>query len=67
LKLEASREQAISVLGHSIDPQRSPTFRSGKVGGWREHFTPEITALFKQEASDLLVQLGYEKDMDWQP
>jgi hypothetical protein len=67
LKLTASREQAIAVLSQSIDPQRSPTFRRGRVGGWKEHFTPEIAALFKQEAGDLLTRLGYEKDTDWQP
>ena len=52
-------------LANSIDPQRSPTFRSGKVGGWRAQFTPEHIQLFKEVAGDLLVRLGYEQDDDW--
>jgi hypothetical protein len=31
----ASREESIRLLDSSIDPGRSPTFRSGKAGGWR--------------------------------
>jgi len=57
--------QAIQTLAAAIDPQRSPTFRSGKVGGWREHFTPQHKELFKQVAGELLIALGYEKDLDW--
>lgn len=59
------RRKAVEVLTTAIDPQRSPTFRSGKVGGWREHFTPEHKQLFKHYAGDLLVKLDYEKDLDW--
>jgi len=32
------RAEALRMLEKSIDPQRSPTFRSGKSGGWREVF-----------------------------
>lgn len=63
--LEVDRESAGQLLLDSIDPGRSPTFRSGKTGGWRQHFTPEITALFKNTAGELLIQLGYEDDDDW--
>jgi hypothetical protein len=59
------RERALEVLAASIDPRRSPTFRSGKTGGWRGQFTPEHKRLFKDVAGDLLVQLGYETDNDW--
>ena len=59
------REQAVNILSAKIDPERSPTFRSGKVGGWKEHFTPAIKDQFKQVTGDLLVRLGYEKDQDW--
>lgn len=59
------RQRALEVLAASIDPQRSPTFRSGKTGGWRGQFTPEHKRLFKDVAGDLLVRLGYEKDNDW--
>jgi len=59
------REQAVQLLAGNIDPESSPTFRSGKVGGWQEHFTPAIKDLFKQVTGDMLVRLGYEKDQDW--
>lgn len=63
--LEVSRDQAIAVLARSIDPQRSPTFRSGQVGAWRSQFTPELSRLFKEVAGELLIDLGYETDYDW--
>src|SRR5690349_18387444 len=59
------RKKAMSVLVQAIQPRKSRTFRSGKAGGWREHFTPEYKSLFKDIAGDLLVRLGYEKDNDW--
>jgi hypothetical protein len=58
-------DSALDRLARRIDPARSPTFRSGKIGGWREHFTPGITELFKQVAGDLLIKLGYEEDFHW--
>jgi len=59
------RPDAIRILSDSINPQKSPTFRSGKVGGWRGEFTEEHKRLFKETAGDLLVQLGYEENADW--
>jgi len=59
------REAAVQALAASIDPQRSPTFRSGKVGGWQAKFSPETKSLFKEVGGDLLIRLGYEQDLDW--
>jgi sulfotransferase 6B1 len=59
------REKALSTLVKAIQPRKSHTFRSGKAGGWREHFMEEHKNLFKDVAGDLLVRLGYEKDNDW--
>ncbi|MGD8455344.1 MAG: sulfotransferase domain-containing protein [Anaerolineales bacterium] len=64
-RYDCDRESAVKLLADSIDPQRSPTFRSGKIGGWREHFTPAHKKLFNQYAGDLLVKLGYESGLDW--
>jgi hypothetical protein len=58
-QLAVERQAAIQVLDQSIDPSRSPTFRSGKAGGWRSSFTPEHETLFAQVAGDLLSILGY--------
>jgi hypothetical protein len=64
-KIPTAREKALSILANAIQPQKSHTFRSGKTGGWREHFAEEHKNLFKDVAGDLLVRLGYEKNNDW--
>ena len=64
-KIPTPREKAVSILAGSIQPSKSHTFRSGKTGGWREHFNAEHRKLFKDVAGDLLVRLGYEESNDW--
>jgi hypothetical protein len=64
-QIPAPREKALSVLVEAIRPAKSRTFRSGKTGGWRDHFTDEHKKLFKDVAGDLLVRLGYEKNNNW--
>jgi len=63
--LPASREQVLEALESSINPARSPTFRSGKTGEWKKHFKEEHQRAFKEVAGDLLIRLGYEKDNHW--
>lgn len=60
-----SMQAAIESLESHINPQKSPTFRSGKVGGWKESFSPLHIQLFKQVSADLLQRLGYETDNGW--
>jgi hypothetical protein len=62
---EKPQADALDILERAIDPKQSPTFRSGKVGGWKNNFKPEHKQLFKEVTGDLLVRLGYEEDMDW--
>lgn len=64
-KIPTPREKALPVLVEAIQPKKSHTFRSGKTGGWTQHFTEEHKKLFKEVAGDLLVRLGYEKSNDW--
>lgn len=64
-KIPTPRERALATLAEAIQPKKSHTFRSGKTGGWGEHFTDDHKKLFKDVAGDLLVRLGYEKDNDW--
>jgi hypothetical protein len=64
-KIPTPREKALAVLAEAIQPRKSHTFRSGKTGGWREHFTEGHKKLFKEVAGDLLVRLGYEDNNDW--
>lgn len=64
-KIPTSRDKALSILVDAIQPKKSHTFRSGKTGGWTQHFTEEHKKLFKDVAGDLLIRLGYEKNNDW--
>jgi len=63
--LPASRQVILDALETSINPQRSPTFRSGKTGEWKKYFKDEHKRIFKDVAGDLLIRLGYEKDYHW--
>ncbi|MDQ2693448.1 MAG: sulfotransferase domain-containing protein [Chloroflexota bacterium] len=63
--LQTPREQILEALESSINPGRSPTFRSGKTGEWKKYFTEEHKKIFKDAGGDLLVRLGYENGNDW--
>jgi len=41
------------------------TFVKGQIGSWKKSFTPEHKAAFKRVAGQLLIDLGYEKDLNW--
>ncbi|GAB4523841.1 MAG: hypothetical protein Fur0018_06910 [Anaerolineales bacterium] len=62
---QPAREESLRALHAAIQPRKSGTYRKGKPGGWREHFTEANKAIFKEEAGDLLIRLGYEKDTNW--
>lgn len=64
-QLTSPRAQALDILDSVIIPEKSPTYRSGTIGKWRESFTQEHKTIFKQIAGDLLIRLGYENDHDW--
>ena len=64
-KANCERETGIRILGEGINPQASPTFRSGKAGGWQAAFTDEHKRLFKEVSGDLLIRLGYVENADW--
>lgn len=65
LGMKCSSEQALQVSRALFG--QSWTFREGKIGSWKEHFTPEVKALFKATpgACQLLKDLGYEADDNW--
>jgi hypothetical protein len=65
LPLQVGIQAAARTVISRLDPQRSPTFRTGKSGGWRKAFTEEHKHLFKEVAGDLLIRLGYEINSDW--
>jgi hypothetical protein len=43
----------------------SSFYRKGVAGDWKNHFTEEDRRVFKEEAGELLIRLGYEDDLDW--
>lgn len=57
--------RAILGMTRSVDPSRSKTFRQGKSGEWRRHFSEKHVELFKHHGGPLLMILGYEVDADW--
>jgi len=63
--LHTPRQLILESLESSINPKKSPTFRSGKTGEWKKYFTDEHKKIFKDVAGDLLIKLGYEKDDNW--
>lgn len=46
-----------------IDPNSNK--RKGIPGDWRNHYTPECSALFHQAFGDVLIDVGYEKNDAW--
>tara|TARA_B110000037_G_scaffold223105_1_gene302196 strand:+ start:10246 stop:11094 length:849 start_codon:yes stop_codon:yes gene_type:complete len=49
-----------------IQPEKSHTYRrGGGVSNWQKRFSPEHKELFKEVAGNLLIELGYEKDLSW--
>lgn len=41
------------------------TARSGKIGGWKAYFNDQHIAKFKDIAGQLLIDCGYESDLNW--
>lgn len=43
-----------------------PTFNAGQIGSWRKYFKEEHKILFKTVAGQLLIDLGYENNLNWE-
>ncbi len=41
------------------------TFKQGQIASWKRHFSKDNKALFKRIAGQLLIDLGYETDLNW--
>jgi lipopolysaccharide transport system ATP-binding protein len=39
--------------------------RQGAPGNWRKHFTPRVTEVFAARFGQLLIDTGYEQDLEW--
>ena len=40
-------------------------YRKGIAGDWKNYFTERDKEIYKEEAGELLIRLGYERDLDW--
>lgn len=60
----AQFENAVKEMtAFSYETHRSPTFRRGVTGGWREAFKPEHIEAFKDAGGcEALAAMGYEED-----
>lgn len=65
LPLQADQGLLLESLTMSIDPSKSPTYRSGKTGEWKKRFTDTHKKIFKEVAGELLIRLGYEENNNW--
>jgi Sulfotransferase domain len=43
----------------------SSFYRKGVAGDWPNYFTERDKEIYKEEAGELLIRLGYERDLDW--
>ena len=64
LSIKVDDGQLDFIAEHAFS-RNARTFRKGLIGDWKNHFTEEHKAAFKACAGQYLVQMGYEKDLDW--
>ena len=69
IELEADRSRIEEEFAsRKMNPSESHTFRKGQGGGigkWKEVFTEYNKKVFKEEAGELLKDMGYEIDGKW--
>jgi len=64
--LENYKEEFIEEFSFKNMKKRSPLhLRKGKVGDWKNFFTEKHKEIFKEIAGKTLIELGYEKNLDW--
>lgn len=52
-------------LDKNVGLRTISTARKGIIGDWKNYFTDAHKKKFKAIAGDLLIELGYEKDLNW--
>ncbi len=62
---EINEDEFVKKALMNINPEHSHTFRTGKSGNWKHIFTESHKDLMKKMAGNLLIELGYEKDLNW--
>jgi sulfotransferase 6B1 len=52
-------------LSFAVLPGQRSTLRSGSIGKWRDELDAEHVTVLKDRIGELLVELGYELDLEW--
>jgi hypothetical protein len=63
--VEAASFERLSEGREQGQEDTSSFYRKGVAGDWKNHFTERDKRIFKKEAGELLIELGYERDLDW--
>lgn len=63
--IEENTFEKLSEGRSSGEESSGAFFRKGISGDWKNVFTGRDKEIFKEEAGELLVELGYEKDLSW--
>src|SRR5215203_5415770 len=63
--VEAASFEQLSGGRTQGEEASSSFYRKGIAGDWRNYFSEEDRRVFKEEAGELLIRLGYEEDLDW--
>ena len=63
--VDAARFEKLSRGRERGQEDTSSFYRKGVAGDWRNYFTARDKEIYKQEAGELLIRLGYERDLHW--
>jgi hypothetical protein len=58
-------ESLLQRIAVDLFSEDTRTFRTGRIGQWREHFDDELKSLFREIAGEQLIRYGYERSHDW--
>lgn len=64
IEMQITNEEA-EHISNRLFGKKLITFREGQIGSWKKHFTEEHKQLFKEKSGQLLIDLEYEKDLNW--
>jgi len=62
IEMDLNKAEEVAV---ELFSEPTQTFRKGVAGEWKTHFNEEHKKVFKRVAGQLLINLGYEKDLNW--
>lgn len=55
-----------SMVEAANNKSLSPSYREGKTGTWKQHFSPRVKRVFKKsDKNNWLIRLGYEESEAW--